>query len=418
MNNENDQNVDLEDDIDMDGDSFDEFEQKEKSLGTLLNDNPMLKIGVVAGAIVVVFMAIMMFGGADEDPAQSLIGAGSDVTAPPGTEAVSQDYVDAVQEVNERNVEIAQRTGGSALPTPIEPPVGVLTVPEPEIQEEDPLERWRRLQEERLERELEQTQTLAPSEPVAVDTGRGEAVQAMAGLFSQQMQGILDSQTNPLTNRTVTSEGAFNQSVEVAQEEARAAAGATADTEIVQNIIVPAGQIAYAQLLIEANNEAPGPVLAQIVSGPLRGSRVLGSFETQREVLTISFNTIVIDGISQGIDAIALDPATSLPGLATEVDHRYLQRVILPAAAAFIEGAAEAISESGRTTVTITGETVAEEQEETTDEQEIASGISEAGAAIGEMLDDELQDLEDPLIRIEAGTPMGILFIEPVVEEE
>ena len=62
----------------------------------------------------------------------SLINRSPDMTAPAGTEAASQEYIDVIQEENERNVEIAETTGSSALPTPIEPPVGVRTVPEQE----------------------------------------------------------------------------------------------------------------------------------------------------------------------------------------------------------------------------------------------------------------------------------------------
>ncbi|MGH1398085.1 MAG: TrbI/VirB10 family protein [Alphaproteobacteria bacterium] len=413
MNND-DQNPE-NDEIEMDdGTSFDEFEEKDKTLGTLLNDNPMLKVGVVVGVVVIVFIAIITLGKKEDPLDQSHIGAGSDISAPPGTEQLTQDYVDAVQEVNERNVEIAQQTGGSALPTPIEPPVGVLSVPAPEIQEEDPLERWRRLQEERLERELEQTQAVAPATP-EIDTGRGEMVQALAELFSQQMQGVLDSKQNTLTHRPVTSADTFAEE-NAGDDEAQDSTAQEGSEEIVQNILVPAGQIAYAQLLIEANTDAPGPVLAQIASGPLKGSRILGSFEAQDDVLTLSFNTVVINGVSQSIDAVALDPATSLPGLATEVDNRYLSRVLLPAAAAFVEGAAEAIAESGRTTITIQGETVSEETEEPDSEEEIASGIEEAGQEIRTLIDEETQAIEK-MIRIAAGTPMGILFLAPVVEE-
>lgn len=401
--------------LDMEDDSFDDFGEQKNTLGGMINDNPMLKIGLIAGAVIVVFGGIILLGGNDGQVDQSVIGSGADVSAPPGTEAASQDYVDAVREVNERDVEEAQATGGSALPTPIEPPVGVLTLPEQEEEEEDPLQRWRRLQEERLERELEQTQTVDP-EPV-VDTGRGEAIAGMAELMSQQMQAILDSRENRLTHTPVTTESTFDEMMAPPPGEEGEAGGDLAEDALIQEILLPAGEIAYAQLLTEANTDAPGPVLAQIMSGPLKGNRILGSFEAQRDVLTLTFNTVVVDGKSIAVDAIALDPDTTLPGLATEVDNRYLARVLLPAAAAFVEGAAEAVAESGRTTITIQGETVAQETSEADDEEEIASGIEEAGQELREIIDEEVDDIE-PMIRIDVGTPMGILFLEPVVRQE
>ena len=152
------------------------------------------------------------------------------------------------------------------------------------------------------------------------------------------------------------------------------------------------------------------------MSGPLKGNRILGSFEPQDSYLTLNFDTIVIDGEALTIDAVALDVDTTLPALATEVDRRYFKRIFLPAAAAFIEGFAEAVAESGRTTITIEGETVAEEEEEASDEQEIASGIEEVGTELGEILDEMAEDTE-VLIRVEAGTPFGLLFVEPVLSD-
>jgi hypothetical protein len=62
--------------------------------------------------------------------------------------------------------------------------------------------------------------------------------------------------------------------------------------------------------------------------------------------------------------------------MATDVDHRYLQRVFLPAAAAFVSGLANAVAESGATTITIQGETVTESEEDKSNDQEVASGSS------------------------------------------
>ena len=147
---------------------------------------------------------------------------------------------------------------------------------------------------------------------------------------------------------------------------------------------------------------------------------MLGAFTVENDLISLTFSQVVIDGISYPINAIALDPATTLPGMATEVDHRYFRRIILPAAAAFIDGAAEAIAESGRTDITITGDTVTSSETEADDEQEIASGLQEAAEELTTIID-EMNDDVEPLVIIGSGTPMGILFLDPVtkpVEED
>ncbi|MEM7651390.1 MAG: type IV secretion protein DotG [Pseudomonadota bacterium] len=411
---------DLDDDLSLD-DSFDDFEKKDNTLGDLWRNNPLFKIGALAGGAILIFLVISMMGGEDSAPVEtSVIGAAPDIQSTPGTEEASPAYVQAIEELNEAEIERAMNEGDSALPVPIEPPVGIVSLPEEEAEAEDPLQRWRRLQEERLEREIQQREATVVPEDNSSDVARQEAVAQLADTMAQQMSSILETQnTTQLSSINLTSPD-FLAELERQEEEAQAeiiAQEAEISEEIVGETILPAGEILYAQLMTEANTDAPGPILAEIMEGPLKGSRILGTFEEQNELLTLNFDTVVYEEESLSVDAVALDPATTLPGMATEVDHRYFKRVVLPAAAAFVEGMASAISESGLTTVTVEGDTVAEETEETDTEQEVAAGIEEAGQEIGEILDDIAQDVEI-LVRIEAGTPLGILFLEPVVTGE
>ncbi len=79
--------------------------------------------------------------------------------AAPGTAEASPAYVAAVEEKNEADLDKALRRGDSAIPVPIEAPTDRLQLPG-EMDGEDPLHRWRRMQEERVQR--------AGSAPVAV----------------------------------------------------------------------------------------------------------------------------------------------------------------------------------------------------------------------------------------------------------
>lgn len=409
-----------EEGLDLDEASFDDFEKsKGNTLGDLWRDNAMVKIGVVVAAAAAIFGTIILFGGKEAPLDQSYVAPGAEISAPPGTEEANPAYVAAVQEENEARTEEAQATGESSIPTPIEPPVGRLQVTEEETPEEDPLQRWRKLQEERLQREMLRSQTVAPETVVPEDTGQSEAIQAMADAMSEQMQSILESRSaaKGIQQRSMTNPSWLEELMKKEEEAVAAAAAQQAPEERIEVVLYPAGRIAYAQILTEANSDVPGPVLAQIASGPLSGSRILGTFEKQKELLTLTFDTVIVDGVSISINAIALDPATTLPAMATDVDHHYLARVVLPMAGAFIEGMATAISESGRTDVTISGETVASETEEPSEDQEVASGIAEAGTELREIIDEIGDDIE-VTVRIEAGTPIGVLFLEPVIKPD
>lgn len=402
-------------------DSFDNFDtgDKKSTLGKILRENPMAKIGVVVVAVVAIFGTIIMFGGNNaEKPAVSMVPEGAEITSPPGTADATPAYVEAVKEQNEVRTETAIREGTSSLPTPIEPPVGRVAVPEQAAGEEDPLQRWRRLQEERLQRELQRTQTLAPEEVVdeAQDANRQQAIQAMAQAMAQQMQAILQTKTTIKVQTRKVTEVDFIEALKDAEEKAAGKSSAS-DAINIEEIIIPAGEIGYAELITEANSDVPGPVLAQIAGGPLSGARILGSFQKRDELLTLSFDTVVLDGISYKIDAVAMDPETTLPGMATDVDHHYLKRIVLPAAAAFVEGMANAISESGLTTITINGDTATSDTQETDSDQEVAAGVDKAGEKLGEIIDDMAEDTQVTVI-IKAGTAIGLLYLEPVIKRE
>ncbi|MCB1563424.1 MAG: DotG/IcmE/VirB10 family protein [Alphaproteobacteria bacterium] len=403
------------DDLDLGEAGFDDFEKKGGTLGDLWRDNPLVKVGVVAVAIIVIFGGIVLFGGGGEQSEVSVVPSAPDIAAPPGTGSATPEYIEAIEEANEQRIEEAYKEGSSALPTPIDPPSGRLAVPEEDEAAIDPLQRWKTLQAERLERELQQQEIIEP-ESAPEDTARAEAIQALSELMSEQMSSILEkTSTTQLSHLDVTEPSALEE-LQNADADGDGEADEFEEMSIAE-VLFPAGEIVYAQLLTEANTDVPGPVLAEIMSGPFKGYRVLGSFQENNELLTLNFDTIIIDGISKSIEAVALDPDTTLPGIATDVDHHYLVRVVMPIAAAFVKGVAGAIADTGRTTVTVEGETVVQDETEADTREEIAAGIEEAGEELGSILEDIAGDTE-VTVRIRAGTPFGLLFLESVLDEE
>ncbi len=417
-NNENDDDL-TPDDVDTggleDADSFDDFEGGGNSN---LMSNPLVKVGIVVAAVATIIGGIVLFGGQDEEKrAASHIRAPKAVTSTPGMEAVSPEMQKALEQTNEETAEQASRTGGSAMPVPIAPPEEKLTVPDMGAgAEEDPLERWRKIQEERQKREAMQARPTAPQ-----NDPNAQIIDKLAKSMSQQMQTILDAQAieGPEVEVVTPTEWLEKKAKEREEKLEKAKAAAVTNQQVnstVMDILQPAGTIEYALLITEANSDVPGPVLAQIMSGPLKGSRILGSFKTQEDYLVLTFNTVVIDGVSYGVDMIALDPSTTNPGLATEIDQRYFKRIILPAAAAFIEGMGQAIAESGSTSVSVSGDTVVQSEEELNTRQEIFKGVEESASKVSEIIDKDASKVK-PLVKVHAGTAVGVLFLAPVTKE-
>lgn len=112
------------------------------------NNKRRLVFGGMATAMVVVLMTGITMTQL-ENFSETVDMGGVSVTAPPGTDAASPAYIAAVESRNEAELEHALRTGGSTLPVPVETPSERLQLPRKSDKAEDPLHRWRRLQEEK-----------------------------------------------------------------------------------------------------------------------------------------------------------------------------------------------------------------------------------------------------------------------------
>jgi len=400
-----------------------------KSLGDIWRNNPMLKIGAVVFGIVALVGLFIAFGGNDES-IRSRVADAPNANEAPGGE-VSENYRSAVEQVNQQRLEQAVKTGQSNIPIPVNTPELDAVKPlneEPPVSADDPLAQWRggaqnangagSITPDPNINQLRDQGQPTPPRPTGPDP---QTIQLLSQAMAEQMSGILGkhevkgSQILQITKGyKFGSQNLAGGSTGGTGTGTGTGGGSNSDVEI-QEIIIPAGTIAYAQTMTEANTDAPGPVLARIASGPLMGSRILGSFRNTEDYLTISFNTVVLNGISIPINAVALDPKTTLPGMATDINRRYFKKIVLPAAAAFVEGMGRAIAQSDSTSVSINGETVTTSTSDLDTEQEFYAGVEEGASKLSDEIDNEA-DRTRTMIRVAAGTPMGILFVEPVIK--
>lgn len=417
------------DDFDLDGfdDGFGDLDTNRGTLGDLWRNNAFVKVGVIFLGLALLIGIFILFGGEKERIDSSSMRRGSEVSdVPGGAEAMSDSIVKATEDDNTRKMEQALRESESFVPIPTNSTKGQFDFKPAEPDDEDPLERWRRLQEDKVERAVMKKKA-EPKEP-EVDT-RTPAIQALSEAMSQQMESILSNQkVNGAQIKTLTQldylEGLQKKEEDKIETQMKkrqeALASSGADGEIDDDaILLPAGTIEYAQLITEANTDVPGPILAEVVTGPFKGARLIGSFSETYNYLTLNFNTIVLDGVDYSANAVAIDPDTTLPGVVTDINRRYFKRVVLPVAAEFISGFASAISESGTTTVTISGDGGVTEtsSNDRDDDQEVASGVATAGQELSSIIQ-EIKENNPQLLRVRAGTPVGVLFVDAVTNEE
>lgn len=459
-NNDNDLDIDTpEDDFEQDSAA------PKASFKESWDNNPLMKIGAVVLGAAVLFGGYMIFAPKEEGPegkARTGIQT-SDVRATPGSvEDVDQAMIERIDNNNKQELKKSVDKGTSFLPTSIDATTSdTINIPEPpRATEEDPLAAWRQAANARANVDMSNAPSQdAPAEkepdvvPMAQPVRPQQAAMKMdpnaAKALSEQMRVIIAAQAPmPSKVKSITKVDS-EYDVMIREEESMqasggsmaggmampggalpgmpmpgAAAGTAAGAATATNasskpqtrLISPAGSIAYAQLLNELNSDIPGPVLAHVLSGPFAGGRALGGYKVEEEYLVLEFSVIVKEGVGYAIDGIALDEKTTLAGMKTDIDRHYFRRVILPAAAKFLEGYASAASKTVTSTTTTGGGGVVQQEEELDTEKEIMKGVEEAAGEVSSVLSEQAK--RPITIKLAKGTTFGILMLKTVTTDE
>jgi intracellular multiplication protein IcmE len=184
-------------------------------------------------------------------------------------------------------------------------------------------------------------------------------------------------------------------------------------------VILKAGSILFAVLDTAVDSDQPGPVMATIVSGSLKGSKLLGSMtaNTTSESIALTFTAINMpnEANSMGFNAVAIDPDTARTALASDVDHHYMYRWGSLFASSFVQGYATAVASSGNTSTTSQGAAGTVTTTSTpalNPKQQLFAGISAVGTKWSQVVG---QNFDRPItITIDQGTGIGVLVTSDV----
>ena len=182
--------------------------------------------------------------------------------------------------------------------------------------------------------------------------------------------------------------------------------------------IVKMGDVLFAVIDTSVNSDEPGPILATIVSGSLKGGKLIGTFNLPKnaEKMVISFNSLSMPGAPKAISisAFAVDPNTARTALSSETDHHYLMRYGSLFASTFLEGFGNAF-QSADTTITVggtggvTNTTVQNGIGRSTLENAVI-GLATVGKAWGQVAQ---QNMSRPTtVQVYSGTAVGVLFTQ------
>lgn len=174
---------------------------------------------------------------------------------------------------------------------------------------------------------------------------------------------------------------------------------------------VRAGTIVPAVMMTAINSDEPGPVLAEIVTGPLKGARLIGELKSADQTVTVQFTQLSMPGAlkTYQINTYAVDPNSARTGLATDVNNHYFLRYGLQLAAAFITGYGQAVQNMGSTTTTSALGGTTTTYGSLSHKQISESALGSVGETLGQNLKQDSN--RAPTVTVDSGTSVGILFM-------
>jgi len=181
--------------------------------------------------------------------------------------------------------------------------------------------------------------------------------------------------------------------------------------------LVKAGTILNAILETAVNSNEPSPVLAKIISGPLKGTRLIGSVQTVGEKVVLQFSVANIPAFSSSsrISAVAVNPETARTALASDVDHHYFRRYGILLASSFLSGWAQAIQQNNETTtIGPFGNVITVPNGNLSSKDINRQALGNVGTEISQEVRQQNQNLK-PTITVDSGIAIGILTMEDFV---
>ncbi|ACB97393.1 DotG/IcmE/VirB10 family protein [Beijerinckia indica] len=179
-----------------------------------------------------------------------------------------------------------------------------------------------------------------------------------------------------------------------------------------ETVLIPAGRMIYAHTVTAADSDSNGPIILQADSGPLAGDRMIGSFSKSKSTrLIVLVQKIEHNGQELTADGLVVAPDTMETTVASDVDQHYMERVIIPGAAAFVEGVGQAIAMSNTTSqVSPLGGVTAFTK--LNFQQQLGVGAGAVASRLGSILTQQMPT--GPTVQLGANLPVGVMFISPV----
>ena len=118
-------------------------------------------------------------------------------------------------------------------------------------------------------------------------------------------------------------------------------------------VLVPAGRGIYAHTVVAVDSDTNGPIVLEADTGPISGDRMIGTFsKSGNDRLIVKVETVEHRGKQLEANGVVIAPNSMETAVASSIDEHYVERFVLPAAAAFMSGLGQAVA-LGNSTSTV-----------------------------------------------------------------
>lgn len=251
-----------------------------------------------------------------------------------------------------------------------------------------------------------------PNQPAPPDYAR---INQLAQLMATQQQGLLSSwQVQPSAGTVVVEEDLVLKEEPAIDGTAANGSAAQRGSPALSQPLIRAGDVVLASTIITNDSDTPGPVVAEIRRGPLKGARLIGGFEANQNNthLVVQFNSALLpDGTQVPVSAYAVDARQKSLAVRTDLDRRLFARYAPRVAAAFVSGVGDALSDPGTSLIDLGGVTGVTRPAATI-EQGLYKGLAEVGNDLaGEFVQSAPKG---SLISLRSRQIIGVLFTSNV----
>lgn len=412
------------------------------NMGKMMNNPKQRNMYLLGAGAVVVTLGLGFFIASKNNTQQvqssaQVEGVPGNVKAVPGS-SNNPDYVQSVKNTNDKESAKAIQKGNSYIPTITSPNVNnassldeIARRQQQEAEQKSKKEAEKKKAEEedrlRMEEETKKQQALIESQkPVVVAQVASPQINQMSPVTPVAQKKYTDE--DYLLIATLTSQWKNkkpSEEFDFAKQKGNSQSGSVNTANSVNPVttnnmnsnanLIPlakAGTIFNAVIETAVNSDEESPVLARIVSGPLKGTRLIGTFKNLGEKVAVVFNTANIPSLDKTIklNAYAVDTNTSRTAMADDVNHHYFLRYGVLLATSFVSGYAQALAQSGSTsTPTLLG--VSTTTPTYTPSQLNKVALGSLGAQVSGDIKQQYNNLK-PTIYVNSGTAVGILLMD------